>query len=192
MSGTGRAAAWAIPFPSRPHPRGDALFFLADGIGVNGRGGQLGVSHPLRQHVYGNAVHGGVDPEPVAQTFRTAVRRVGNACLDHHGLDDLPDTHAGQIPNRPAGESGRFLRLPDAMRGVEGVEIIRRHRNGPVDDLRLARPVLALFQAAQRHRAAGQVHAGRGDLDQLGRPAPGIVQRFAQGAVAGGFAPRHL
>ena len=54
---------------------------------------------------------------------------------------------------------------------------------------RRARCIPALLKAAYGDRPTRQVHAGRGDLDQLGGPAAGEVQRLAQRAVAGRLAP---
>lgn len=45
--------------------------------------------HPLLEHVQRDAVHGGVDPEAIAQSLRTAVRRIRDPGLDHDPLDDL-------------------------------------------------------------------------------------------------------
>jgi len=82
-----------------PHPGSDILFFLAHGIGVDRRGAELGVPHPLLQHVQRDAIHCGVDPEAVAQTLGTTVRCIRYRSLDHDPFDDLPDTHAAQRPN---------------------------------------------------------------------------------------------
>jgi hypothetical protein len=37
-----------------PHPAGDVLFLGADGVGIDGRGGKLGVAQPLLHQVNGN------------------------------------------------------------------------------------------------------------------------------------------
>ena len=58
------------------------------------------MAQPLREHVRRDALHGGVDADAMAQALGAAVRDVGNACLDHHTLDDLPDPNAGQGPDR--------------------------------------------------------------------------------------------
>jgi len=83
-----------VPTLSCPHPGGNILLFLADGVGVDGGGRELGVAHPLGQHVQRYALDGGIDAEPVAQALGAAVRRIGNIRLDHHALDDLPDPNA--------------------------------------------------------------------------------------------------
>ena len=144
------------------------------------------MAHPLRQHVQRDAFHGGVDSEAMAQALGAAVRRVGNARLDHHALDDLPDSHARQGPDRSLGLFRRPLGLTDAVRGVQGIEIVGRHGNGPVNDPGSPCPVFPLLEAAERDRAAREIHAGRGNLDQLRGTASGMVQRLAQRPVAGG------
>ena len=48
-----------------PHSCSNVLLFLANGIGVDGGGRELGVAHPFGQHVQRDAVHGGIDPKPV-------------------------------------------------------------------------------------------------------------------------------
>ena len=139
-----------------------------------------------------NTVHRGIDPEAVAQTFRAAMRRIGNIGLDHHILDDLPDSDTGQIPDRRFCELRHFLRLADAMRRVESIKIVRRHGYGAIDNLLLSSFwVLALLETAKRDGTFGEINSSRGDLDQLGRTTTGIVQRLAEGAVAGRFAFCH-
>ena len=170
----------------RPHPRGNVLLFLADGIGVDRRGGELGVSHPLRQHVQRNSLHSGIDAKPVAQALGAAMRRVGDTRLDHHALDDLPDSYAGQGPDRSLGTFGRPLSLSDAVRGVQGIEILGRDGNGPVDDPGPPCPVFPLLETAERDRPAREIDAGRRNLDQLRGTASGMVQRLAERPVAGG------
>jgi len=171
---------------SVPHPCGDILLFPADSIGVDHGGAELSVAEPFGQHVQRDAPHGGVDPEPMAQTLGAAVRRIRDTRLDHHALDDLPDPHARQGPDRHLGALGRPLRFSDAVRGVEGVEILGGHRDGAVDDLLLAGSIPALLEAAQRDGTAGEIDAGGRDLDQLGWTAAGMVQRLAECAVPGG------
>ena len=144
------------------------------------------MTHPLRQHVQRDALHGGVDPEPVAQALGAAMRRVGDPCLDHHALDDLPDSDTRQRPDRSLGALRRSLGLADAVRGVQGVEIVGRHGNGPVDDSGPPCPVFPLLEAAERDRAPREIDAGRRNLDQLGGAASGMVQRLAERPVAGG------
>jgi hypothetical protein len=48
-----------------PHPRRDALLLLADGIGVDRCGGELGVSQPLLHQVQRDAGRDGGDAETV-------------------------------------------------------------------------------------------------------------------------------
>ena len=114
---------------------------------------------------------------------------IGNIRLDHHALDDLPDPNAGKRPDRFPCQLRRALRLTDAMGGVEGVEILGGHRDGAVGDLLFAGGILALLEAAERDRTAGEIDAGWGDLDQLGRTAASMVQRLAKRAVASRPAP---
>ena len=143
------------------------------------------MAHPFREHVERDAVHGGVDAEAVAQALGTAVRGVGYTRLDHHALDDLPDPDARERPDRCLGLARRLLGFADAVRGVQGIEIVGRDGNGPVDDPGLSLRVPALLEAADRDRAAGEIDAGRGNLDQFRRAATGMMQRLAQGPVAG-------
>jgi len=148
------------------------------------------VAEPFGQHVQRDAPHGGVDPEPVAQALGAAVRRVRDARLDHHALDDLPDPHARERPDRSGSLAGRPLGLAQIVCGVQGIEILGRHGDRPVDDLLLAGSILALLEAADRDGTARQIDAGRRDLDQFGRAASGMVQGFAQGAITGGTLAR--
>lgn len=147
------------------------------------------MSHPLLEHVERDAVYRRVDSEPVAQAFRGPMRRVRYPGLDHNGLDDLPDPHAAERPDWHGSPLARLLGFPDAMRGVQGVQIVRGHWNAPVDDPRGARGVLALLEAADCDRAAGEVYPGWGDLEQLGWPTAGEVQRLAERAIARRLAP---
>ena len=179
--------AWSLP----PHPGRDVLLFLADGIGVDRRRAELGVPHPLLKHVQRDAVHRGVDSEAVAQALRAAVRGIRHPRLDHDPFDDLPDPHATERPDRRGRQFAGFLGFPDAVGGVERVQVVRRRRNAPVDDLRSARGILAFLQAADGDRTARQVHPGRGDLQQLRRAAAGEEKRLAERAVAGGLPSGH-
>jgi len=169
----------------RPHPGGNILLFFAYGVGVDCRGRELGVAHPLGQHVQRYAVHGSIDTEPVAQTLGAAMRRIGDTRLDHHALDDLPDPHTREWPDRHLGALGCPLRFSDAVRGVHGVEILGRHGNSPINNLLLARGILPLLETAERDRAPRKIDTGRCDFDQLGRTAAGMVQRLAKCTVAG-------
>ena len=174
-----------------PHPGGDVLLFLAHGIGINRRGAELGMAHPLLEHVQWNAVHRGVDAEPVAQTLWASVRRVRYPGLGHNRLDDLPDPDPAERPDQCTGLLAGRLGLPDAVRGVQRVQEVRRHRHAPVDDLGAAGGILALLKAANGDRASREIHPGRGDLEQLGGSAPGEVERLAERAIPCGLAPRH-
>lgn len=164
------------------------LFFLADGIGIDGGGAELGVTHPFLQHVQRHPAHHGVDPEAVPQPLGAAVRGIGDTGLDHDRGDNLPDPNPAKRPDRGLGLPAGGLSLADAMGGVERVEVIRRHRDGSEDDFRGTCGVLAFLQAAQGDGAAGQVDPSRSDLQQFRRPAAGEVQGLAEGAVAGRLA----
>lgn len=143
------------------------MFFLTYGIGIDRSCTELRVAHPLLQHVQRNAVHRGIYPEPMAQALRAAVGRVRYPGFSHNAFYNLPDADTAERPDRFRRLVARFLSFPDAMGGVEGVQIIRWHRDGPIDDFRVARGFLALFEAADGDRPTGQVHAGRGDLQQF-------------------------
>ena len=103
----------------------------------------------------------------MAQALWAAVWRIRYPGLNHDPLDNLPDAHTAERPDRCRRLLARFLSFPDAMGGVKGVQVVRRHRDAPVDDLRAARSILSFLQAANGDRPAGQVHPGRGDLQQL-------------------------
>lgn len=172
-----------------PHPLRDVLLFLAHSIGVASRSAHLRMSHPLLHHVQRHAVDGRIDPETMAQTFGTAVRRIGETRLDHDPLHDLSDPHAAEWPDRRSGPLARPLRLSQSMRGVHSVEILRWYRHRPIDDLRRTGGILALLETADRDGSAREAHTGRViSSSSDGRP-PGIVQRFAKRAVPGGLAP---
>jgi len=132
-----------------------------------------------------DAIHCGIDPEPVAQSLGTAMGCIGDIRLDHHVFHDLPDPNARERPDRHLGALWRPLRFSDAVCGVEGVEILGGHRDGAVDDLLLARGILALLETAERDRAPRKIDTGRCDFDQLGGTAACVVQRLAKRAVAG-------
>src|SRR3954451_13703502 len=68
-----------------PHAGGDALLLLADGVGVDRRGGELGVAEPLLHHVEGDALADGLHAEAVPQALGAGVR----AGRDAGGGDDL-------------------------------------------------------------------------------------------------------
>ena len=147
--------------------------------------GKPGAVHHVKRY----AVHRGVNPEPVAQPLRAAVRRVRDPGLDHDALDDLPDPHPAQVPDRRSRLFAGLLRLPDAMGGGQSIEKLRRDRDGPEHDLGAAGGVLAFLETADGDGATGKVDPRRGDLQELGRAAPGPVQGFAEGPVAGGLTP---
>lgn len=128
------------------------MLFLSNGIGIDRRGAELGVTHPFLEHVQWDTVHRGIDPEAMTQAFRAAMRGVRNARLDHDRLDDLPDAHPAERPDRRAGLPAGCLGFTDTMRGVERVQDIRRHRNAAPDDAVASGTVLALFQAMQGDR----------------------------------------
>jgi len=58
---------WRVRGINSPHPRGDALFLFADGIGVDCRGGELGVAQPPLHQVQRNAGGDRGDAEAVPQ-----------------------------------------------------------------------------------------------------------------------------
>lgn len=147
------------------------------------------MAHPFLEHVERDAVHRRVDAEAVAQTLRASLRGIRYPGLDHDRLDDLPDPHPAERPDRHRRLLAGGLGLADAVRHVQRVQIVRRHRNAPVDHLGAARGILALLQAADRDGAACEVHPGRGDLEQFRGSGPREVQRFAKRAIARGLAP---
>ena len=125
------------------------------------------MTHPLLQHVQRNAVDGGVDPKPMAQSFWASVWCVCDPGLNHNPFHDLPDPYAAERPDWSRCEFARFLRLANAMGGVERVEIIRRYRHGAIDHFLNTAHILALFQRADGNRPAGQIDTRRSDLDQF-------------------------
>jgi len=117
--------------------------------------------------VQGNALYDCVDPEPVPQTFRAAVRRVGDLGLDHYAFDDLPDSDTGKRPNWHMRQLARFLRLPDTVGGVQSIEKLWRHGNRAVHGFLLTRAIFALLERPDGHGPAGKVDTSGRDLDQL-------------------------
>lgn len=79
--------------------------------------------HPLLQHVQWNTVDRSVDPKAMAQALWAPVWRIRYPGLDHDPLDDLPDPYATERPDRRAGLLAGFLGFPDAVGGVEGIQI---------------------------------------------------------------------
>ena len=59
-----------------PYPAGDIFFLGADGIGVDGGSGELGVSEPLLHQVERDAGGDGGHPEAVPQPLGRGVRPV--------------------------------------------------------------------------------------------------------------------
>src|SRR6478752_8840536 len=56
-----------------PHARSDALLFLADRVGIDRRGGELGVAEPLLHQVQRDAGRDRGDAEAVAQPLGRGV-----------------------------------------------------------------------------------------------------------------------
>lgn len=119
---------------SPPHPCCNVLLFFADRICIDRCGGELRVAKPSLQHMERDALNSRMDTEPMTEAFRGTVGRIWNARLDHDPLHDLPDAHAAKIPDGQRGFFARALRFPDAMRGIQGVEELCRHRDGSKDD----------------------------------------------------------
>lgn len=147
--------------------------------------------HPLLEHVERDAVHRRVDPEPVPQTFRGAVRRVRYSGLDHDRFDDLPDPHPAQWPDGCRRLLAGLLGLPDTVGGVEGVQVVWWHWNVPVHESLGTRGILALLEAADCDRPAREVDPSWRDLYQLGRPTTGKVQSFTERAIASRLSARY-
>jgi hypothetical protein len=141
--------------PLPPHPGGDMLLFFAHSIGIDRRGGELRMPHPFLDHMQGHPVHGGVNPEPVAQAFWAAMRCIWNTRLDHHPLDDLPDPNPAQIPDGRGSLLAGALGFPDAMGGGQSVEELGGHRNSPEHDLGAARGIAALLEGPDRDGPTG-------------------------------------
>ena len=139
-----------MPLP--PHSGSDVLLFFTYGIGIDRSCAELRVAHPLLQHVQRNAVHRGVYPEPMAQALRAAVGRVRYPGFGHNAFYNLPDADTAERPDRFRRLVARLLSFPDAMGGIEGVQVVRRHWDGSIDDLRAARCIPALLEAADGDR----------------------------------------
>ena len=122
---------------------------------------------PLLEHVKWNAVHGGVDPEPVAESLRTAMWSVRDPRFDHDAFDELPDAHAADWPDRHDSPLARSHGFAQPVGGIERVQVVWRDGDRAVDDLGGALGVLAFLETADRDRPAGQVDPGRRDLQQL-------------------------
>lgn len=168
-------------FPKRdisrlpPHFPCDILLLGADGIGVDGGGGKLGVAEPFLHHVEGDAAGDGGDTEGMAQALGGR-GRAGQAGGGHDRMHRPPTGHAGPGP-QPGGRSTATpaLGLADAMHQVQGLEQGGGHRHGAID------PVLALLERGEHQHAAGQVHPVRRQGEGLGqaaaRPGQGHAQR---------------
>jgi hypothetical protein len=59
-----------------PHPGRDALLLLAHGIGIDRRGGELGMPQPSLDEIERKAGGHGRHPEAVPQAFGAGVRTV--------------------------------------------------------------------------------------------------------------------
>ncbi len=59
----------AVNGSASPHPRGDALLLLAHGVGVDRRGGELGMPQPFLQHVERDAPANRLHAEAVPQAL---------------------------------------------------------------------------------------------------------------------------
>ena len=165
------------------------LLFLPDRVGVDRGGAQLRMTEPALEHMERDALYCGMHAEPMTQALRAAVRRIRNSGLDHHALDDLPDADAAEVPDRGGGLLSGLLGLPDPVGGGQSIEEFSRDRHGPEDDLLLAGGVFTLLQGPDRDGPAGEVNSGRRDLQELGRPAPGPMERLTQGPVPRGLTP---
>lgn len=113
------------------------LFFLPDRVRVDCSGTELCMTEPALEHVEGDALDGGMDAEPVTQTFRRAMRGIWDPGFDHDAFDDLPDPDPAEVPDRDPGLLARLLGLSDPMGGGESIEELGRDRNGAEHDLLL-------------------------------------------------------
>ena len=102
-----------------PHFPCDILLLGADGIGVDGGGGELGVTKPFLHHVEGDAAGDGGDAEGMAQ----ALGGCGQAGSGHDRVHRPPAGHAGPGP-QPGSRSTAppALGLADAMHQIQGLE----------------------------------------------------------------------
>ena len=158
-------------FPKRdisrlpPHFPCDILLLGADGIGIDGGGGELGVAEPFLHHVEGDAAGDGGDAEGMAQALGGG-GRAGQAGGDHDRVHGPPAGHArpGPQPDTCATPPPA-LRLTDAMHQIQGLEEGRGHRHGAID------PVLALLERGEHQYAAGEVHPVRCQSEGLGQAA---------------------
>ena len=92
MHGGEQAEIATRPY-SPPHFAGDIFFFGACGVGVDGGGGELGVTEPFLEEVEGNAGGDGGDAEAVAEAFGGGVG-AGEPGGLHDGMDGAPAGHA--------------------------------------------------------------------------------------------------
>lgn len=113
------------------------LFFFPDRVGVDCGGAELRMSKPALEHMEGDALDGGVDAEPVTQTFRRAMRGIWDPGFDHDAFDDLPDPDPAEVPDRDPGLLARLLGLSDPMGGGQSIEELGRDRDGAEHDLLL-------------------------------------------------------
>ncbi len=86
---------------SAPHPLGDVLLLGTDGIGVDRRGGEVGVSEPFLDEVEGDSGGDGGDAEAVAQSFGRGVWPVELGGV-HDGVNGAPSGHPAPRPETNA------------------------------------------------------------------------------------------
>jgi len=89
----------------RPHPPGDILFLGADGVGVDGGGGELGVAEPLLHWVERNAGRDRGHPEAVPQPL-------GEVCGPDNPAASMTPCTARQPVIRLQGQSRTPRPLP--------------------------------------------------------------------------------
>src|ERR1700722_18236938 len=126
---TRRHSAW----PSSPHPARDILFLGADGIGIDGGGGELGVAEPFLHQVERDAGGDGGHAETVAQPLGRGLWAI-EVGRRHDGVHGAPTGHARPGPQaHPAALATTGVQLADTVHQVECVEQGRGDGHGTID-----------------------------------------------------------
>ena len=154
---------------------GDIFFFGGGGVGIDGGGGELGVTEPFLEEVEGDSGGDGGDAEAVAEAFGGGVG-AGEAGGLHDGVDGAPSGHARPGPEAEAAPlAAAGLVFADAVHQVEGVEQGGGNGDGAVD------AALAFFQALEDEHAGGEVDAIGGEGQRLGETAAGEGEGHGEG-----------
>lgn len=163
------------PIGSPPHALSDILFPGTDGIGIDGGGGELGMSEPFLNEVEGDADGDGRHAKAMAEPLGGGPRP-GEPGFFHDGVDLAPGGHPAPGPETDILTFAAFrLHFTNAMHQVKGLKEGRGDGDGAMDT------GAALLKSLEDEDAGSEIDAIGGEGQGLREAAAGIGQGHAEG-----------